>query len=58
MVLLWVLSYLLVELREVRLGSILDRHVEGCWEVGCDGLRKGGMQRVVVEEAEGLQCVQ
>jgi hypothetical protein len=37
-VLLWVLSYLLVELREVRLGSILDRH-DGCglsgWLGGC-----------------------
>ena len=37
-VVLWVLSYLLVELREVRLGSILDRHDEcgfGGWLGGC-----------------------
>lgn len=51
-------AYLLIELRQLGLGSILDRHVEGCWEVECDGVQKGRMQRVVVEEAEGLQCVQ
>lgn len=37
-ILLWGLSYLLVELREVRLGSILDRHDEcgfGGWLGGC-----------------------
>jgi hypothetical protein len=37
-VLLRVLSYLLVELREVRLGSILDRHDDcgfGGWLGGC-----------------------
>jgi hypothetical protein len=51
-------AYLLVELRQLGLGSILDRHVGGCLEVGCGELQKVGMQGIMVEVAEGLQCVQ
>jgi hypothetical protein len=51
-------AYLLVELRQLGLGSILDRHVEGCLGVECGGLQRVEMQWIMVEEAEGLQCVQ
>jgi hypothetical protein len=51
-------AYLLVELRQLGLGSILDRHVEVCLGVECGGLQKVRMQWNVVEVAEGLQCVQ
>jgi hypothetical protein len=51
-------AYLFVKLRQLGLGSILDRHVEGCLGVESVGLQKVRMQRNVVDEAEGLQCVQ